>query len=352
MAFLKRKRFKFSVDLELLQLSDVPLVNAVLFAKVRLLSGGNFVSMTEKVEVRDHAAVWNHRASFSCRIGLDPDTGVLEKCECRISLRKETRNGKSFTKLGFVDVNLSEFAASGMQGIAESYLLDGYGMNQRQDNSRLFIRVTMSHLNAYPIFKVPRNQESHIEELNPLDRKAPSGGNEPQFNRKTSGTESDSNNSSSVEDTSHVLDDMCASPVTIAALPIDGHRINNLPPIHSVSSTHSTCSLQPLELHRTQNNVSASKRLGQERSQLNKAESGKGTNRVQATRVDPKVVIERMVENVVQEIERADIADGSEGLTLYVSKDGEAVIAGNSNHSSDAFERVQIADNTTSLSTG
>lgn len=34
MAFLKRKRFKFNVDLQLVHLSDVPLVNAVLFAKV------------------------------------------------------------------------------------------------------------------------------------------------------------------------------------------------------------------------------------------------------------------------------------------------------------------------------
>lgn len=34
MAFLKRRGYKFHVDLELLNLSDVPLVNAVLFAKV------------------------------------------------------------------------------------------------------------------------------------------------------------------------------------------------------------------------------------------------------------------------------------------------------------------------------
>lgn len=36
MAFLKKKGFKFNVDLELLKLSDMPLVNAVLFAKVFL----------------------------------------------------------------------------------------------------------------------------------------------------------------------------------------------------------------------------------------------------------------------------------------------------------------------------
>lgn len=34
MAFLKKKRLKFNVNLQLVQLSDVPLVNAILFAKV------------------------------------------------------------------------------------------------------------------------------------------------------------------------------------------------------------------------------------------------------------------------------------------------------------------------------
>ncbi|VDD90757.1 unnamed protein product [Enterobius vermicularis] len=154
MAFLKKKRLKFNVNLQLVQLSDVPLVNAILFAKVRLLSGGNFEDVTERVEVANHAAVWNQSFTFLCRIGCDPETGVLEKCECRISLRKEQRGGKSCQKVGFVDVNLSQFADSGVESIAKSYLLDGYGMNQRQDNSRVFIKVTMSHLNADPIFKV------------------------------------------------------------------------------------------------------------------------------------------------------------------------------------------------------
>lgn len=42
MNFLKKKKFKFQVDFLLADLSDVPYVNAVLFAKVRLLDGGTF----------------------------------------------------------------------------------------------------------------------------------------------------------------------------------------------------------------------------------------------------------------------------------------------------------------------
>lgn len=356
MAFLKRKRFKFNVNLQLLHLSDVPLVNAILFAKVRLLHGGNFEGTTDRVEVSNHAAIWNQCFTFLCRIACDPDTGVLEKCECRISLRKEQRGGKSYQKLGFVDVNLSQFAASGVEGIAESYLLDGYGMNQRQDNSRLSIKVTMSHLNADPIFKVPRI-ESHIEELNPLDRKAPSGSDELSNNRKASGPDTDSNNSSSAEDINHVIEDICAPPViSIATFPVECQIIKETPLMHSVTSVHTTCSAQPVEVSRSQNNVSThvpTKRLNQDRSQLgNGGDCAGGTTRVRATRVDAKDLIERMVAETVGSFEGPDVGENSEGLALFVSKDGEAVVAGNSNHSTDAFERVHIADTSATLSTG
>lgn len=43
MSFMvKKKRYKFTVNLCLEDLTAVPFVNAVLFAKIRLLDGGNF----------------------------------------------------------------------------------------------------------------------------------------------------------------------------------------------------------------------------------------------------------------------------------------------------------------------
>ena len=43
MAFMmKKKKYKFSVDLNLEELVEVPFLNAVLFAKIRLLDGGSF----------------------------------------------------------------------------------------------------------------------------------------------------------------------------------------------------------------------------------------------------------------------------------------------------------------------
>ena len=49
MAFmLKKKRFKFHVDFEIDYLSSVPFVSGVLFAKVRLLDGGNFTEFSSR----------------------------------------------------------------------------------------------------------------------------------------------------------------------------------------------------------------------------------------------------------------------------------------------------------------
>lgn len=43
MAFMmKKKKYKFQVEVCLDELMEVPFVSAVLFAKVRLLDGGNF----------------------------------------------------------------------------------------------------------------------------------------------------------------------------------------------------------------------------------------------------------------------------------------------------------------------
>lgn len=43
MAFMmKKKKYKFNVEVQLQELSEVALVNEVLFAKIRLLDGGSF----------------------------------------------------------------------------------------------------------------------------------------------------------------------------------------------------------------------------------------------------------------------------------------------------------------------
>uniref|UniRef100_A0A3P8STZ9 EEIG family member 2a n=1 Tax=Amphiprion percula TaxID=161767 RepID=A0A3P8STZ9_AMPPE len=132
---MKKKRFKFKVDFDLEELSSIPFVNGVLFCKVRLLDGG-FGEESTREPVQANCVHWKKRFSFMCKMSANAGTGVLDPCMCRVSVRKELKGGKTFAKLGFADLNLSEFAGSG--STIRRCLLEGYDTkNTRQDNSIL-----------------------------------------------------------------------------------------------------------------------------------------------------------------------------------------------------------------------
>ncbi|ELU13002.1 hypothetical protein CAPTEDRAFT_114552 [Capitella teleta] len=175
MAFMKKKRFKFQVQFEVEELSSVPLVNGVLFAKIRQLDGGSFTANSSREEISEHQVKWKAQHSFLCKMVASANTGVLEACVCRVSVRKELKGGKSFQKLGFADVNLAEFAGCGSQ--QRRYLLEGYDSKKRQDNSILKVNVHMTLLSSDPCFQAPRSrQNQHLpdasEDLAPENKGA------------------------------------------------------------------------------------------------------------------------------------------------------------------------------------
>jgi len=149
----KKKKYKFQVDVCLEELLEVPFVAGVLFAKLRLLDGGNFQDHSKRQEVKDHTVKWGDRYSFPCKMQANASTGVLERCILRISVRRECKGGRSFTKLGFVDLNLAEFAGAGET--CKKALLEGYDTRHRQDNSILKISLKMNMLSGDILFKVP-----------------------------------------------------------------------------------------------------------------------------------------------------------------------------------------------------
>ena len=65
---------------------------------------------------------------------------------------QETRGGRSAQKLGYVDLNLSQFAGQGE--VAKNYLLQAYEESHRLDNSTLRVQITMTLTEGYPVFKV------------------------------------------------------------------------------------------------------------------------------------------------------------------------------------------------------
>ncbi|XP_018300617.1 uncharacterized protein [Mycetomoellerius zeteki] len=154
MAFMmKKKKYKFSVEVDLEELTAVPFVSAVLFAKLRLLDGGSFVDHSTREEVQEHTVRWNAKFEFLCKMSANASTGVLDPCILRISVRKELKGGRSFQKLGFTDLNLAEFAGAGF--CRRRCLLEGYDARHRQDNSMLRVAIKMNMLSGDILFKVP-----------------------------------------------------------------------------------------------------------------------------------------------------------------------------------------------------
>ncbi|XP_049585547.1 EEIG family member 2 isoform X2 [Syngnathus scovelli] len=150
---MKKKKFKFKVDFELDELSSVPFVNGVLFCKVRLLDGG-FSEESSREAVQANSVRWRKRFSFPCKMNASAGTGVLDPCVCRVSVRKELKGGKAYAKLGFADLNLSEFAGSG--STTRRCLLEGYDTkNTRQDNSILKVIISTQLMSGDPCFKTP-----------------------------------------------------------------------------------------------------------------------------------------------------------------------------------------------------
>lgn len=162
MAFLmKKKKFRFQIHFTLEELAAVPFVNGVLFCKIRLLDGGDFASSSSREEVQQNCVRWRKKFSFVCKMSASPTTGVLDPCICRVSVRKELKGGKAFSKLGFADLNMAEFAGSG--STVRCCILEGYDTkNTRQDNSILKVTIGMTLLSGDPCFKTPPSTAKSI----------------------------------------------------------------------------------------------------------------------------------------------------------------------------------------------
>lgn len=150
---MKKKRYKFQVDLSLDELSEVSYSKAILFAKVRQLDGGNFVDVSKRMEVQSHRVQYNARFQFLCKMNANASSGILDTSKCRISIRMEEKGGKNFRKLGFTDINLAEYAGAGPS--TQRYILQPYDLNHRMDNSILQVTLNITLREGDTIFSRP-----------------------------------------------------------------------------------------------------------------------------------------------------------------------------------------------------
>ncbi|ESO02510.1 hypothetical protein HELRODRAFT_66319 [Helobdella robusta] len=150
---LKKKQFRFDVSLKVEELSLVPFVNAVLYCKLRFIGNGKrLIGQTPGLELQDHRVVWNKKFTFPCKMTANSTTMELDATCCRISIRREMKGGRAHHKIGFVDLNLSEYVGSG--SVSRRFLLEGYHSSNRLDNSILKLSIGLTLVSGDVCFKV------------------------------------------------------------------------------------------------------------------------------------------------------------------------------------------------------
>lgn len=318
MSFMsKKKKYKFKVHLELEQLDSVPFVTGILFCKVRLHDGGSYVAFSPREDIRNNCVRWNANFEFPCKMTANAITGILDTCACRISVRKEVRGGRSHQKLGFVDLNLAQFAGAGQQ--KRRFLLEGYDAKHRQDNSTIKIMVELSLIAGDPVFKVPTSfsvsppGESSVSGLT-----SPEGVEKPTDNHSEGSMTSISSGFSSLNRRGR-LDSQAPDA--------DSPMIEKKKHLgHSRSASYASqqsdySSLTHSRQSSWSNDISGHRRtpsLGSTLERRRKLEES-GKESVGATRVDAEALVQELIESTdlcVTELEQ------DSGLQMIVQKDG------------------------------
>ncbi|XP_028283491.1 protein FAM102B-like [Parambassis ranga] len=354
---MKKKKFKFKVDFDLEELSSVPFVNGVLFCKVRLLDGG-FAAESSREPVQANCVYWKKRFSFICKMSANAGTGVLDPCVCRVSVRKELKGGKAFAKLGFADLNLSEFAGSG--STVRRCLLEGYDTkNTRQDNSILKVVITTQLMSGDPCFKTPPStattlgvpqagaqclledrkggdiHTSHSVTETPLksvsvpeELLAYGHSRTPSYASQHSKISGYSSNHSSLTDLSHRRSGSGSSAST---------GIGSIPE----PSDQQESRITPPVPHQASENPSTTARVTRHPVKQNSLE--KQLKRVDATRVNADDIIEKIVQSQDFSHDLLDSSAEEEGLSLFVGPGGSTALG--SQHTrvaTGAYEQVVI----------
>ncbi|KAF0296501.1 Protein FAM102B [Amphibalanus amphitrite] len=314
----KKKKYKFQVDLEVEELTAVPFVSAVLFCKVHLLDGGKFMDHSTREEVHDHMVKWNARMSFTAKMTAPCSTGVLDSCVCRVSVRKEAKGGRSYQKLGFADIDLAEFA--GGVGQCRRYLLQGYDLRHRQDNSMLKVVLSTTLLSGDPCFRTltPRSAHHLPGEAGDLASEASTPG---EAGRAPPSDQARGDGAGIVTD---------LETTSEAGLP--GHSRNS-----SSQSGYGSLASQPSHSRQSSGselghlrNASSGSAFSDYNSMERPATSERrkkeaaASCRFDATRVNPEDVINDLLQNTDL---NSDHAEASSGLQLFVARDGSTTLS-------------------------
>lgn len=193
----RARRLTFAMKVFIRDLIDIPFVTGVIYLKWNLdkvdtiakkegfsrrgMLRPRFASLTIAiVPIQRHVASWSDAIEFHCNIPMQEayvsclaesahalirprSTSLLEPCWMRIKVRQEMKGGKDYVPLGFVEINLSEFA--GARETSRRYLLQHSRINATLNISTLVLQLYIVRLTGAlavhtdlisgpPIFKV------------------------------------------------------------------------------------------------------------------------------------------------------------------------------------------------------
>lgn len=321
---MKKKRYTFTVELIVEDLNAVPFVNAVLFVKVRLLDGKNFCETSTREEVKNHSVKWGARFEFVCKMSANASTGVLDPCNLRISVRKESKGGRSYQKLGFTDLNLAEFAGSGQ--IMHQCILEGYDSKHRQDNSVLRVKIRMNMLSGDILFKVPtpslkqKNPTDPTTEMNDIVHSDVTSGSSSfsSHNKKRPGLFSSDLLLREDEEDMRSQDDELSNNPTSQSQSSQHSRQSSGDMSNGVSrnTSHGSGLSETDSLDRNKASIERRKKIVEETM----SSSGK----IEVTRVDADMLIDELIK--ATNLQQNEYDNQNTGLQLFIAKDGTTAL--------------------------
>lgn len=330
MAFMmKKKRYKFHVDISELELSEVSYSKAILFAKVRQLDGGNFSDVSKRMEVQNHRVQYNARFQFLCKMNANATSGILDTCKCRISIRMEEKGGRNFRKLGFTDINLAEYAGVGQS--TQRYILQPYDLNHRLDNSILQVKLNITLREGDTIFQRPLTR-THPIQLPGEDEKSRTNVPNPSINTlKIPSADLVIPANEADEDPSHTRNSSTTSQASVG-YSSQNSGTGNSQPGHSRQSSSGGESSHGRNLSQGSSDTGF----------FGSMEKDKRRKKVDDTKPDAEDVIDELLEGVDLKQGAPEEADTSGQLKLYVGPDGSVSLdnrASKKNYEQVVFDR-------------
>ena len=146
----KSARPKLKLQLQIHELSSIPLVTGLVFVKWHILHStkGECRGKTERVPIIDHRAGWTNyvrECTFKVSVGRN---GVLHERMLILEVWLEMISGRERVRIGNVTVNLSEYASIGSE--TRRYLLQESKMN-----STAKVTIMVVHLEGMRDYTTP-----------------------------------------------------------------------------------------------------------------------------------------------------------------------------------------------------